>query len=151
VKWAGGGASLVPSAQFHAYLRQTVEDFDAVEMMPHEPSLPRHYYLHEPVRGGDGAHLRKLVWRFSPASDLDRELIRSAFLTLFWGGAPGTRPAFLIEAADDDRQGGRGAGKTTFAAMLARLPGGHVDVRPDEKWPQLMPRLLSPAALGKRS
>ena len=72
------------------------------------------------------------------------------FLTAFWGGPPGERPAFLLESDPDDPQGGRGVGKSKLAQFLARLAGGHIDVRPGEDADKLMTRLLSSAALDRR-
>jgi hypothetical protein len=149
IRWAAG-EDKVGSAVFHAHLRQTATAYEAVELLPHCPPLPGHFYMHPPPEGSDGKALEELLGRFHPATEADRSLMHAAILTLFWGGRPGSRPAFLIEAEDDDGQGGRGAGKTTLAEVAAALSGGHFDARPSEDIDKLLTRLLSPEALGRR-
>ncbi len=149
VRWASG-EDKVTQAVFHAYLRQRAEGYEAVESLPHEPPMPGHYYLHPRPAGGDGRALRALLGRFCPATEADRQLMLAALLTPFWGGRPGSRPAFLIEADDDDGEGGRGTGKTTFAETVAALAGGHFDARPSEEIDRILTRLLSPEGLGRR-
>src|SRR5207249_680292 len=78
------GEDKATAAQLVAFLRQSAESFDAVEAVPHEPPLARHFYVHRPLAGGDGKALAVLVARFSPASDEDRELLKAFFLTLVW-------------------------------------------------------------------
>jgi hypothetical protein len=146
----GEGPDLVSEARFHAYLTQTAEDFDAVELFPHWPQLPRTYYMHAPVAGGSGEALALLLSRFCPASPIDGDLLRAFFLTLAWGGLPGSRPAWLFMSDDDDAGGGRGVGKTTAAKVGARLFGGHVDLATNERMPDLITRLLTPDALERR-
>jgi hypothetical protein len=115
----------VTQAQFVGYLRQTVEDFDAVELYPHYPPLPRHCYCHPPPGGGDGRALREPLRRFKPATLADNDLILGFFLTLFWGGRQEQRPAWLTKSDDEaDPQKGRGSGKTTLFKMASRLVGG---------------------------
>lgn len=138
-------------AEFAAYLRMSVRSYEAVEALPHYPPLPRHYYAHPEPAGGDGEALDELVERFCPATPTDAALIRAAFLTPFWGGEPGSRPAYLIESADDgDGGGGRGTGKTTLAKAVARVAGGHIDLRPGEDLGRMMSRLLTPGSLTRR-
>jgi hypothetical protein len=144
------GPDKVGRGEFVAYLRQTAPRYDALETMPHWPPMPRTYYLHPPLEGGDGRALDALLKRFHPATDADAGLIESYFLSPFWGGAPGKRPAYLIEAEENDRQGGRGTGKTKLAQAVAHLAGGHIDIRPSEDMDKVMTRLLSTAALGRR-
>ncbi|HZY84062.1 MAG TPA: hypothetical protein VFE78_04485, partial [Gemmataceae bacterium] len=149
VRWAGG-EDKVSQGLFFAYLQQAAEAFDALETMPHEPPLPRIYYMHPPPAGGDGRALARLLGQFQPASLADAELIKAAALTLFWGGPPGQRPAFLIDSEPDDPKKGRGVGKTRLAIMLSRLAGGHVAVRPQDDINKIVTRLLSPSAHEKR-
>jgi hypothetical protein len=148
VNWVQGGDK-VTQAQFAAFMRQTVERFEAVEIMPHEPRIAACHYCHPAPQGGDGKALARFLDRFEPATLIDKDLIRAAALSLLWGGPPGQRPAFLIESADDDK-GGRGVGKSKLAQALAKLAGGHIDARPNEDIDKLMTRLLSPAAMDRR-
>jgi len=149
VKWANG-TDKVSQGVFDAYLRQAVENYEAVESLPHYPSLSGHYYLHPPPTGGDGRAFDALLGRFHPETEIDRALIRSAFLTAFWGGEPGSRPAFLVESEDDDGEGGRGTGKTTIALSVGRLAGGHFDVQTGDDFSKVITRLLTPSALTQR-
>lgn len=149
VRWATGEDKLT-RGQFVAALEQTAEAYEAVEVVPHEPKLPALYYMHPGLPRPTGTALPQLLARFQPASDVDADLLKALFLTLFWGGSPGQRPAFLIESEDDDRMGGRGVGKSKLAHAVARLAGGHIDARPTETIDQLVTRLLSPGGLDRR-
>src|SRR5262249_23553347 len=94
LSWKGGPGQ-VSRSEFFAFLGQRVEAFEAVEVFPHYPKLPNHFYIHPEIKGGDGETLRHLLKRFCPATPADADLILSYFLQLVWGGAPGQRPAFL--------------------------------------------------------
>ncbi len=85
VSWATG-PDMVTQEQFLAHLRMTGESYLAVEAYPHEPRMPGHHYLSQPVAGGDGRALRELLDLLRPASDADRHLLEAFFLSLFWGG-----------------------------------------------------------------
>jgi hypothetical protein len=149
IQWVQG-PDKVSHGEFAAYLRQTVERFESVETMPHEPKLPDCYYCHPEPKGGDGKALARLLDRFEPSTLIDHDLIHALFLSALWGGPPGQRPAWLIESEDDDGQGGRGVGKSKLAQALAKLVGGHIDARPNEDIDKLMTRMLSPAAMDRR-
>jgi hypothetical protein len=149
IRWGQGEDRISPSV-FAAHLRQNVERFDAIERLPHYPPISHCYYLPSPLPSSDGSALRELLARFHPATPADADLIHALFLTLFWGGAPGQRPAFLIDSEYDDVQRGRGIGKSKLMQAAARLAGGHIDARPGEDFDKLLTRLLSPAALDRR-
>src|SRR5262249_17344027 len=150
VTWARGD-DRVSKGEFFAYLRQTAEDFQSVEAFPHYPAQPRTFYMHEEPRGGSGADLRKLIRRFNPLTPADYDLIETFFLTLFWGGAGGQRPAWLVTTDDDsDLQKGRGAGKSALAKMGGYLVGGLIQASPRDEMAKLITRLLTPAARTKR-
>jgi hypothetical protein len=149
IRWRTG-SDLETKAQLFAALQQKAENYLAVEPLPHEPQIPGHFYLHPPVQGGSGRALADLIAFFRPATSVDRDLIEALFLSLFWGGAASTRPAWLITSEDDDRSGGRGIGKSTLAKMAAKLAGGAVVVRPEEDISRVTTRLLSPDAMERR-
>ena len=89
---------------------------------------------------------------FEVETDVDRDLILAAVLTLFWGGPPGKRPAFLITSEDEqDTQKGRASGKSTVAMLLASIPGGYLEALQSEKMAELKIRLLSPDGIDKRT
>jgi hypothetical protein len=144
------GKDKVSEAQFHAFVLQNAERFDALEQIPHLPPMPRHYYMHPPLTGGDGSAFRELLRRFNPSTLVDYDLISAAFMTPFAGIEPGQRPAFLIQAEDDDKHGGRGSGKTTLAKLIGLLCSGHIELRSTDEWDKIVTRLLSPAALTRR-
>ena len=166
ISWESG-RDKVTQTIFDAYLRQAAEDYDAVEAFPHWPPYPRHYYHHPSLTGGDGQALAKFLDFFCPATPLDRSLIMAAVLTVFWGGLPGSRPAFVIEpplvedeaaaaaeegseATEDDDDSGRGVGKTSFVKVISWLVGGHIDILPNDDFDKVKTRLLSPDALTQR-
>ena len=148
--WADRGDTLVSRGQFYEHLRMTVPQYDAVEPYPHEPPLAKHYYMHPPLKSKDTGAFVGLLSRFSPATAVDAQLIKAAWLTAFAGLESGQRPAYLIQSTDDDKQGGRGCGKTTLAELIGRLCGGHVEIRANDAWDTIVTRLLSPAAMTKR-
>jgi hypothetical protein len=94
--------------------------------------------------------LQALLRRFNPASPIDFDLILAFFLTLVWGGLPGTRPAWLFTGEDNDPEGGRGVGKSSVPLMGSRLVGGAIVLDPEEKMRDITTRLLTPEALYQR-
>jgi hypothetical protein len=135
----------VTKDEFVAELRRTATNYLSVETLPHEPPIARHYYACATPKPGDGSTLRELVKRFSPATPLDEDFITAAFVTALWGGADGTRPAFVITA-----DAGRGTGKTSLAAMVGYISGGIIDLSANETAEVVKQRLLSPDGMTKR-
>jgi hypothetical protein len=149
IRW-GRGDSMVGREEFFAYLQQTVEAFNAVELFPHWPLIPGHYYLHPPLQGGDDKALRRLLSYYKPATQLDADLILSMHLTPAAGLRPGCRPAFLLAPATEDMNAGRGVGKIALAEAVGQLYGGYVAVAPNDDIGDVKRRVLSPEARGKR-
>lgn len=129
--------------EFHSHLIETQERFDSIEQVPHEPSVEGIFYAHRELPKTNGQHFNWLLSRFCVASEVDRGLIASLFLTVAWGGPAGERPIFLITAD------GHGAGKTTLTKIVSALFGDVIDVQPTEKLKELKERLLSPE--GRKS
>lgn len=151
LSWAGGrdkhGRSRVTRGEFFAHLQVCCENFAAVEELPHEPPLPGHYYLWRAPKGvATGEHLRELLsFFYNFETEHDRAFIRAAFLTPGWGGLSGQRPLFGIMAPD------RGYGKSTLAAAIGQVYGGHVELSPSAHGEdRLVSRLLTPEALSLR-
>ena len=144
VHWSKALGCVTKEEFFHEQ-RRTSKAYKTVEVIPHEPPIDGHYYACTMPRPGDGETLRQLLDRFCPATTVDRDLMLGAFMTVIWGGPPGTRPAFVIDSDD-----GRGSGKSKFAAMTARIVGGALDFSPKDDIDTLKSRLLSPDALTKR-
>jgi hypothetical protein len=118
---------------------------------PHFPELPGVLYLTEAPEAKHTGKLDKLVDRFRPKTDKDRELIKAFILTLFWGGPPGKRPQFVIASEEyGDPEAGRGTGKTTLVQYLAELVGGCIDVDPSGDRGRILSNLLSPSSWGQR-
>lgn len=135
----------VTKEEFFEHLRSAVEPFDGIEHFPHEPLLTNHYYACGVPVGPPSGKLDELVAMFGVASDLDRQLIKSMVMTLFWGGRAGARPVFVITSDQ-----GPGSGKTTLADVVSVLVDGSVDASPKDDVAQLKTRLLSNDATGKR-
>jgi hypothetical protein len=153
VYWSRG-PGMISQERLYEYVRKFHADqFDAVESYPHEPPMKGNYYLHPRVRPRRSYDLtEQFLDFFSPATDVDRELIRAAILTPFWGGTPGARPAFRFAAPEDDppELGGRGVGKTKSVELIAAPCGGLVDLRENENISDLITRLLSEEGQSKR-
>lgn len=149
VRWVGG-EDKVTKGEFYHGVMQTAEPYDAVEPFPHYPPMPRTWYMHQDLQGGDGQALGELLARFKPATLVDGDLLRAFFLSLLWGGAPGQRPAWLFTSEDNDPETGRGVGKSTAVKMGALLVGGHVDGSANEPMEKLITRLLSVEGIDKR-
>lgn len=136
----------ISQEQFFQSLVMTVERYDAVETVPHWPPLPGIYYLHPPLPDSDGSYLETFADFFSPLTSVDGHLNKALIRTLFWGGEPGSRPAFLITGPDHDPGQGRGVGKSKFSELLSELVGGFMDFSPSDDIVAIKKRLLSPDA-----
>lgn len=143
VDFARDGGVFSKSEVFEC-LAQVSAWYKSIEHVPHEPPIPDHYYACGEFPDSDGSHLAWLLDRFSPATEIDRSLILVMLATAFWGGAGGARPAFLITAD------GRGAGKTTLAAICAELTGGMIDISPKEDIAKIKERILTAEGKDKR-
>ena len=142
VHWTKG-SSFIPQERFFEHRRMTSERFDAVEVFPHWPPVNGIYYMHPEVPEATG-RLGELVNMFCPSTDEDRELILAFILSMFWGGQPGQRPAFVFTGPDDDDQQGRGVGKSTAPQLLAHgLLDGFLEISSKSDFETVKTRLLS--------
>ncbi|MBI2477315.1 MAG: hypothetical protein HYV60_01285 [Planctomycetia bacterium] len=123
VQWKRGDG-YVTKEELFAELRRTSQSFRAIEELPHEPPIDGHHYLCPALEPGNGEHLTELLDRFEPA---------------------GTRPGYIVTS-----DSGRGAGKSTVAAMIGQLFGGILSFSQNEDIGKIKTRLLSPDALTKR-
>lgn len=140
------GAGYVTQEQVAAELARTATNYVAIERFPHWPAMEGHYYACKTPKPGDGSTLNALLDRFCPSTPIDRDLFEAMFVTPGWGGAGGSRPAFLVTSPS----GGRGAGKSKNASMVGHLWGGLLDFHQGEDLAQMKQRLLSPDGLGSR-
>jgi hypothetical protein len=136
----------MPREDFLHYLQhlERLDSYDAIEATPHWPPREDLYYMHPDIPGRNNTeYLDGLLDFFRPATDIDRELIKSFVLTMYWGGAPGERPLFVFSGEDDDEDDGIGIGKSKLVAMLADLVGGLIDLGLREEMDHFKSRLLS--------
>jgi hypothetical protein len=151
VDWKRGSGRAVPMEQFYELLLDQDDEYVWASAHPHFPAVPGVYYPTEPPEAKNTGKLNKLLDRFCPETTSDRELIRAFILTLFWGGAAGQRPQFVVVAdpAKDER-GGRGTGKTKMVELLAHLVGGCIDIQPGISGDRVVSNLLSPTSWARR-
>ncbi len=109
IHWMKNGPT---KGEVFAELRRTAIQYAGIELLPHEPLIEGTYYRGKVPEPGAGFYLKWLVDRFCPETTIDRDLIKAAFITPFWGGPPGKRPIFTITS-----DAGRGVGKTTLGGV----------------------------------
>jgi hypothetical protein len=144
VEWDHGGG-FVGQDHFFEFMRRSAPNFKAIETMPHEPPMAGAYYMHPPLPP-PGGKLDGFLAKFSPATDLDRDLMKAFVVQPFWGGKPGHRPAGLITGPEGDPKKGVGIGKSIFVDLVAdELCGGALDVGANEDIRDIKTRLLSPS------
>ncbi len=122
-------------------LGSTAERYEGASDLPHEPPIPGFYYSAPVPLPGTGEALGAFMRLFNPDSGLDRDLLLTALLTPLWGGAPGTRPAFVLTSCH-----GKGVGKTATAWALSEPWGGYISMRQRESSRDLTDRLLTDGA-----
>ncbi len=144
VTWAEG-PSHVRRRELFSRLTQTGTAYKAIEECPHFPPMPGHYYSHPEIKLGNGEALEDLLAFYCPATPIDRDLILGSVATLFWGGACGARPAFVVTSPD-----GRGVGKSKLAIHAGMLTGGVFDFSSGEDTATIKKRLLTASAASKR-
>jgi hypothetical protein len=142
VYWAEKGDKVTKSEFFEGLLNR-VPAYSSVSLVPHYPKQEGVFYVDD-VEAGRVEDLYEFVDHFAPESEIDRQLMIAAIATVFWGGAGGSRPLFLLTSVD-----GQGAGKSTFVQSIARLVGlGEVlshQIRTDRDFHDL-PRAIGSAA-----
>lgn len=139
--WVTKGLGMATKEEFVKYLASALPRFDAISDLPHIPPIKEVFYLLDNKRKEKSVnYLAKLVDMWTPANPLDRDLILAMFCTPFWGGKPGRRPSFFIEADDEDN--GRGVGKTTLADTVADLAGGYIDCQISDDLDGVKKRML---------
>jgi hypothetical protein len=146
------GPRFVTKEELFERLKDVVEHYEGIEMLPHYPTMEGIYYMHPPVPSGNGKALDTFLNYFKPNSEEDRVLMKAAIMTLFWGGPPGDRPAFLVTGPPNDPQRGRGVGKSKFIdIILDELCGGCVDVTQNDTISGIKTRLLSADGRQRRA
>jgi len=149
VDWTKG-SRFITQERFYENRRMNAERYESIEVMPHVPPMPGAYYMHRDVPRPSGK-LDELVAKFLPATDEDRQFIKSLIVTPLWGGMPGTRPAFLVTGPDNDPEQGRGLGKSTMLDLISNeLYGGSLDISPNEEIGTIKTRILSEEGAPRR-
>lgn len=144
IQW-GQGEGFVNRDEMFAETRRTALAYDSIEYLPHFPAFKKHYYLGKTPEPGDGSKLRELLSRFAPSTPVDGDLLLAAVATIFWGGAGGCRPAFIITS-----DSGRGAGKTKLVEMIGHIAGGLLDFSTKDDISAIKTRLLSTEGMARR-
>jgi hypothetical protein len=145
IPWHNKRIGLITKNELYAELKRTSQKYIAVEELPHEPQLAGHFYTTEAPPAGDGSTVAALLDRFSPQTQIDRDLLLAALATPLWGGGGGQRPAFVITA-----EAGRGIGKSKVAHIIGHVYGGFLDFSPKDEMREIKQRLLSPEGLVRR-
>lgn len=121
---------MVTKAEFFEFCKIECENIEYATRIPHSKPLPGVFYTKQwkpKYTGKLGEYLDML----KPASEHDRQLLHAMFLTPFWAGPHGQRPAFIIVGPDNDPRGGRGVGKSEVTQRLAELCGGAIEFQRD--------------------
>lgn len=131
---------------FMSHLRNSAcERYIGVADLPHYPEIPGVFYLPIDLPAPTGKCLAEFLESLNVETEKDRGLMLAALLTLFWGGAAGTRPAFVFTSDH-----GRGVGKSATPETLADIAGGHLSISSKEPWEKVTSRLLGDDGLGYR-
>lgn len=140
--------SVVKARELYEHLRQaSPNDYIAVDVLPHQPTVPGIFYVPFAMPEGNGACLAEWVERFNGETDEDYDLFTAALLTPAWGGPCGARPAFVFSSAH-----GRGSGKTKTAERIGDIYGGrtYISASPKMDWDKAKSGLVGDSALASR-
>lgn len=138
-----GGSSLVTKIEFFSHLKARLKNHNAIELLPHVPPFPDHYYRPH-TYGPSTGKLQEFLNLFKVESEIDRDLIKAMLMTLLWGGSLGKRPMFVVTGE------GRGTGKSTLAMRAAEIFGGYIDVSRSEGIEKIKQRLLANESMSRR-
>jgi hypothetical protein len=145
VEWKSGG--FIPRDEFICELVRRATCYKSIEQFPHEPLIGDVYYREHQIKPGNGKRLEALLDRYNPETTADRQLIKAALLTLFWGGSPGARPVF-VSTSDE----GRGVGKTKLVETAVYTTGEMpLSVHASGSIDDIKKRLLSKEGRRKRA
>jgi len=117
-------SGFMTKGELYCAIVNQVDRYKSINQFPFYPRNEDSYVLEEfPNYFVGTGKLDKLVDFFSPNSEADRILIKSAILSPLSNF--GLRPVFTIDSTS-----GRGAGKTSLVEIIGRLYGGHISVSP---------------------
>ncbi len=144
IEW-GKGTGFTTKEEFFAESTRTATPYEAIETLPHFPAFVKHFYTSASPSPGSGDTLRALLDRFAYSTPIDRDLHLAGIATVFWGGAGGCRPAFVVTS-----DSGRGAGKTKLVEMTAHVAGGSLEFSAKDDIAEIKSRLLSTEGMSRR-
>jgi hypothetical protein len=112
----------VPLDEFYEAALQEVPQYQFWSEKPLWPPLPDTLCLQhiEPQKTGA---LDELVNFFCPAREVDRSLLKAAFISPAWSNGWGARPLFLIGGENKEFDDDQGTGKSTVIQILEKLYG----------------------------
>jgi len=121
--WSDKVTGAVSKSEFFNFARTKAKAFDFIMEYPLYPAQENVYYKNQIAPEKTG-RLDELLNFFNPHSPEDRDFLKAAFVTPFWGGSAGKKPAFVFDGADDSGEGKkRGIGKSTIIEVMSRLLG----------------------------
>ena len=143
VLWSDHVAGCMTKGEFRKLIQLKADKYELISDLPSYPKMDGIFYMKD-IPPRDTGRLEELVNKFNYANDVDRQLIKAMFMTPFWGGECGQRPAFLIDGLDNDDKGNRGIGKTTVTDALVELCGGScVDLSSKTDGDEIRKRMLT--------
>lgn len=137
----------VTKAEFKYVIGESAEFFSDATNYPHYPPIKDTYYI-ENIPPKETGMFQKLLEFFNPATEIDRIAMKSAFVTLFWGGdSMGQKPAFVFDGEENEEstiEGKIGSGKSTVVEIMAKLlDESYVDLNPRLDIEEMKRRMLS--------
>ena len=123
INWSDKVKGAISKAEFLDYCLTSAEHYDFIMEYPLYPAQKNVYYKKN-IEPSCNGRLDELLNFFNPHSPEDRDFLKAAFVTPFWGGSAGKKPAFVFDGADDSGEGKkRGIGKSTIIEVMSRLLG----------------------------
>lgn len=142
IRWSDRTNGAITKSEFLCYIGTVAEAYDLITALPHYPPI-KEIFCSRTIAPAKTDKLDGLINMFNFATDVDRQLLKAMFMTPFWGGAGGTRPAFLIDGLVNDAMGNRGIGKTSITDALVHLCGDCVDISNKTDGEDIRKRLLT--------
>lgn len=140
------GKEFITRNEFFRDCRSHCDRIESIEYSPHFPPRDDTYYMCEQPEPADAMHHLNHVLDFlNPETDVDRLLILSLIVTVFWSRA-GAKPAFFVTAPS-----GRGAGKSKLIDLCAQIADtGVLNINQMEKEDKMLERIMSPLSRRQR-
>ena len=141
VRWSDKVNGAITKSEFYQYVGCHATAYDMIATLPHFPPIEGVYYSKQ-IEPCQTRMLDQLIDKINYATPVDRVLLKACFMTPFWGGPGGSRPAFLLDGEESDEAGRRGIGKTTITDVLSQLCGDAIDISNKTDGEDIKKRLL---------